>query len=386
MDLGEAGATADEGATAVSESAAPSRDIRKTGIDPNFWYPLARSAEVKQGKAFACAFAGEPIVLARGKGGEVFALEDRCAHRQVPLSNGVVDGDNLRCGYHGWSFDRQGKCVSLPYAKSSVEGPRGVRAYPCRERYGLVFVFPGDAEKAEATPFPEIPSAENAAYKTRYLNRRAKCHYSFMHENLMDMNHQFLHRKLMGSIKTFFLGASSGPNWAEAIYAFRRVAGRQHIGEKLILGRGGPIWKAEFWKKRPPLPPEIANTPPQGARDRMVIRTDYPYQTLRFFTGANEAPALDLWICYIPVDRAQKVNHTFGMIMVRRPTSKAFLLDAAWPAIVWFTNGIFDEDKWICELEQAAFDAQGEDRNQEVFPAIRNVRRVLVENGVEMGA
>ena len=57
MDLGEAGATADEGATAVSESAAPSRDIRKTGIDPNFWYPLARSAEVKQGKAFACAFA-----------------------------------------------------------------------------------------------------------------------------------------------------------------------------------------------------------------------------------------------------------------------------------------------------------------------------------------
>ena len=386
MDLGEAGATADEGATAVSESAAPSRDIRKTGIDPNFWYPLARSAEVKQGKAFACAFAGEPIVLARGKGGEVFALEDRCAHRQVPLSNGVVDGDNLRCGYHGWSFDRQGKCVSLPYAKGSVEGPRGVRAYPCRERYGLVFVFPGDAEKAEATPFPEIPSAENAAYKTRYLNRRAKCHYSFMHENLMDMNHQFLHRKLMGSIKTFFLGASSGPNWAEAIYAFRRVAGRQHIGEKLILGRGGPIWKAEFWKKRPPLPPEIANTPPQGARDRMVIRTDYPYQTLRFFTGANEAPALDLWICYIPVDRAQKVNHTFGMIMVRRPTSKAFLLDAAWPAIVWFTNGIFDEDKWICELEQAAFDAQGEDRNQEVFPAIRNVRRVLVENGVEMGA
>ena len=73
--------------------------------------------------------------------------------------------------------------------------------------------------------------------------------------------------------------------------------------------------------------------------------------------GADAAPALDLWICYIPVDAKQKINHTFGMIMVRRPSKKPWLIDAAWPAIVWFTNGIFNEDKWICELEQAAFDA-----------------------------
>lgn len=378
MDIGEAAGAIEQAAAAP----AAGRDIRKTGIDPNFWYPVAASKDVRQNKPYPTAFAGDPIVLFRGKAGKVFALEDRCAHRQVPLSNGVIDGDNLRCGYHGWAFDQQGKCVSLPYDKGVGEGPRGVRAYPCRERYGLIFVFPGDAAKAETTPFPEIPSAENPAYKTRFLNRRANCHYSFMHENLMDMNHQFLHRKLMGSIKTFFLGCSSGPNWAEVIYSFRRVAGRQHIGEKLILGRGGPIWKAEFWRKKPPVPPEVAMTPPDGARDRMVIRTDYPYQSLRFYTGADEAPALDLWICYIPVDRAQKVNHTFGMIMVRRPAKKPWLLDAAWPAIVWFTNGIFNEDKWICELEQAAFDAQGEDRNQEVFPAIRNVRRVLVECGV----
>ena len=55
-----------------------------------------------------------------------------------------------------------------------------------------------------------------------------------------------------------------------------------------------------------------------------------------------------------------------------------------WPAIVWFTNGIFGEDRYICELEQAAFDAQGEDRNQEIFPAIRGLRRVLVDNGVAL--
>lgn len=359
MDMGEAGAMATEAAPA----AAPARDIRKTGIDPNFWYPVAASRDVRQNKPHATAFAGDPIVLFRGKGAQVFALEDRCAHRQVPLSNGVVDGDNLRCGYHGWAFDHEGKCVSLPYDKGTVDGPRGVRAYPCRERYGLIFVFPGDAAKADATPFPEIPSAENPAYKTRYLNRRAKCHYSFMHENLMDMNHQFLHRRLMGGIKTVFLGTRQGSNWVETDYTFHRASGRQPLGEKFMLG------------KRPESRPE--------ERDLMTIRTEYPYQTLKFWTAGSSEPALDLWNVYIPLDRQQRSNHTFGLMMIRRPGMRV-LLDIFWPFIVWFTNGIFAEDRWICELEQAAFDAQGRDLNQEIFPAIRNLRKVLADNGVAM--
>jgi renierapurpurin 18,18'-hydroxylase len=290
----------------------------------------------------------------------------------VPLSAGVVEDGLLRCGYHGWAYDASGDCVSVPYAKDCGRGPRGVKSYPCREAYGLVFLFPGDAAKAEAVPFPDIPSATDGRYKIRYLNRRAGCHYSFMHENLMDMNHQFLHRKLMGGIKTYFLGSRAGDAWAEATYSFRRVTGKQPLGEWLILSRG------KWWKKRPPLSPEALATPPG---DRMVIRTDYPYQTLKFWTAGSEHPALDLWNCYIPVDRAQRINHTFGMIMVRRPAKKAFLLDLIWPAVIWFTNGIFAEDRWICELEQAAFDAQGKDCNQEIFPAILDLRRMLVENG-----
>ncbi len=70
----------------------PAADIRKTGIDPNFWYPIARSKEVKKGKTFGTTFAGEPIVVARTESGEVFALEDRCAHRQVPFAPGCGQG------------------------------------------------------------------------------------------------------------------------------------------------------------------------------------------------------------------------------------------------------------------------------------------------------
>src|SRR5581483_5105172 len=66
------------------------RDLRRTGLHPDFWYPLARSVDLKPGKALGVHFGGEPIVLVRPEQGEVFALEDRCAHRQVPLHLGVV--------------------------------------------------------------------------------------------------------------------------------------------------------------------------------------------------------------------------------------------------------------------------------------------------------
>ena len=69
--------------------------------------------------------------------------------------------------------------------------------------------------------------------------------------------------------------------------------------------------------------------------------------------------------------------------MIKRPSIK-LLLDVAWPFIVWFTNGIFAEDKWICELEQEAFNRQGEDQNREIFPAIINLRGVLRNNGIPL--
>ena len=82
-------------------TAAP--DLRRIGAHPDHWYPLAWSHEVKPGKALGTHFAGDPIVLVRSKAGEVFALEDRCAHRQVPLSKGLVDGCAIRCCHHGWT-------------------------------------------------------------------------------------------------------------------------------------------------------------------------------------------------------------------------------------------------------------------------------------------
>jgi len=91
-----------------------SGDLRKVRAHPDYWYPVAWSREAKPGQTCAVHFAGEPIVLVRPRDGTVFALEDRCAHRQVPLSKGSVDGCTLRCGYHGWRYDAEGRCTAIP--------------------------------------------------------------------------------------------------------------------------------------------------------------------------------------------------------------------------------------------------------------------------------
>jgi hypothetical protein len=111
----------------------------------------------------------------------------------------------------------------------------------------------------------------------------------------------------------------------------------------------------------------------------MTIRTEYPHQTLRFWTS-HEQPVLHVWLGYTPVDAEQRKNRSFIVLSVRRPKIPG-VLDIAWPVLTWFTNRVFEEDREIVEMEQAAYDAQGADWNQEVFPAIRDLRELLSRCG-----
>ncbi|MET9666473.1 aromatic ring-hydroxylating dioxygenase subunit alpha [Streptomyces sp. NPDC006475] len=336
-------------------------DLRRTGIDPNFWYPVAVSKSVRKNKTFAATFAGERIALYRGASGKVYALEDRCAHRQVPLSMGVVEGEALRCCYHAWAYRGNGRISQIPYLPKGVDRPpRGVRAYPIREAYGLVFVFPGDPEKAATTTLPELPEFASAGHRTMTFSRTVQCHYTFMHENLLDMNHQFLHRGVLGRIQPQLLGFDTGPRSVEARYLFVPAGGKKDRGAGLLSaeGIGG------------------ANSP-----DVVTIRTEYPYQTLQTVPQNAELPAFSLWVAYVPTDVEQRITHVYGLLMIAKPPIPG-ALHAAWPLIRRFTERVFAQDRMAVEAEQRAWDEQGADWNQEVFPLIRDVRDVLRTNGV----
>jgi renierapurpurin 18,18'-hydroxylase len=344
-------------------------DLRRVGAHPDYWYPVAWSYELKVGKILGRRFAGEPIAIYRGSSGQVYALEDRCAHRQVPLHLGVVNGDEVKCHYHGWTYCSTGKCVSVPYL-GKERLPNGVKSYPACEVDGLIFVFPGDPALADSRRPLKLGLSQRKDYKTRRLNREVACHYTFMHENLFDMNHQFMHRKQMGSIRASCLGRKHGEDWAQVEYSFSRTGGKQSVGEQVIV---------DLMRKRGEAKKDFS--------DHMRIRTEYPYQNLRVWVGRDikdtDDPVLEVWLGYTPLDAAQRTNRTYGYLSVKKPKVPV-VIHAVWPFVVWFTENIFREDKEIVEYEQRAYDAQGADWNNEVFPAIRDLRGVLARCGKPM--
>jgi renierapurpurin 18,18'-hydroxylase len=338
-------------------------DLRRVGANPDFWYPVALSRSVRNKRPFATAFAGERIALYRGHSGAVYALEDRCAHRQVPLSMGVVDGEALRCCYHAWAYRGDGRISQIPYlSKGDGRPPRGVRGYPVREAYGLVFVFPGEPEKAAVTALPKLPAFYSPAYKTMTFSRRVRCHYSFMHENLLDMNHQFLHRGVVGRLHPELLEYRTDARSVQARYLFTHTGGKRNRGANLLAGEG------------------LGGS---DSSDVMTIRTEYPYQTLDLVPENAERPAFRMWAAYVPEDAGQRTCHTYGLLMIEKPGIPG-ALQLAWPFIRRFTERVFAEDRVAVEAEQRAWDEQGGDRNHEVFPLILEVREVLRANGVPL--
>ncbi|MDV3240843.1 MAG: aromatic ring-hydroxylating dioxygenase subunit alpha [Methylocaldum sp.] len=335
-------------------------DLRKMRINPDYWYPLAWAHQVGKAKVLGAVFAGRPIAIARTQSGKIFALEDRCAHRQFPLSLGVVCGDHLQCGYHAWRYDQHGRISAIPYAGPDTVPPPGVRSYPCREAYGAIFVFPGHPDLADQVPLPEIALRDSPDYKPMCFSRQVDCHYSFMHENLMDMNHQFLHRRLMGKIRPELLGTARGDGWVEARYHFHHLGGRRHSGSDL-LSFGGDHAEKEY--------------------DVMTIRTEYPYQTLTIAGRDSEFPSVGLWCVYVPKDPDQKTNQSFGILMIRKPRIPG-LIHVLWPLLRHFAEAVFAEDRMAVEAEQRAYDELGRDRNQEVYPVTLAVRELLISRGI----
>ncbi|MFN3891575.1 MAG: Rieske 2Fe-2S domain-containing protein [Beijerinckiaceae bacterium] len=160
----------------------------------NAWYVAALSGEVAD-KPFERTLLGEPVVLFRGSGGRVVALQDRCPHRFVPLSRGRICGDEIECGYHGLRFDAEGACVANPHGDKAIPRNARVRSWPAVERDGFIWLWMGEAARAAGTqppayPFLDAPGAYSAVYGSLHVD----ANYLLVLDNLLDLSHvEFLH-------------------------------------------------------------------------------------------------------------------------------------------------------------------------------------------------
>lgn len=116
-----------------------------------FWHPIGTIEEVTETPA-AFTLLGERLVAFRdGRGAVVF--KDLCIHRGTALSRGWIDNGRLTCPYHGWQYDRTGRCVHIPALPAGKKIPAKARAivYAVREAYGLVWVSLSEPHQ----PFPQ---------------------------------------------------------------------------------------------------------------------------------------------------------------------------------------------------------------------------------------
>ncbi|MDO8731896.1 MAG: Rieske 2Fe-2S domain-containing protein [Actinomycetota bacterium] len=95
-----------------------------------------------------------PVVLYRKSDGTIDALSDRCAHRGFPLSAGTVLDNAITCGYHGFTYDGTGVCIHIP-AQERIPKGVAVRPFPLVEKDSWIWIWMGDAEKADESKLPD---------------------------------------------------------------------------------------------------------------------------------------------------------------------------------------------------------------------------------------
>jgi len=156
----------------IPVSQKPSDSLRpaNSGISANdwsvladFWYPVAIARDVTDKPAKA-RLLDVDLVLFRGPEGTVGATIDECPHRQIRLSSGQVIDGQVVCPFHGLRFDTGGRCRLVPTVGAGKKLPAGyrVRAFPTRERYGLIWTCLGDPAKHDVPDFPDLAGVPDA--------------------------------------------------------------------------------------------------------------------------------------------------------------------------------------------------------------------------------
>jgi phenylpropionate dioxygenase-like ring-hydroxylating dioxygenase large terminal subunit len=164
----------------------------------NIWYVAGWSSEFNDSKVAARTVADTPLALYRKRDGSLVALADRCAHRWAPLSLGRIEGDDLRCMYHGLKFGPDGRCLEIPRQNAIAKSPP-VTAYPSVERHRFVWVWMGDAARADPDLIPDLGMLDQPGRRILQGFLDYEAHYLLICDNLLDLSHLgFLHEKTLG--------------------------------------------------------------------------------------------------------------------------------------------------------------------------------------------
>lgn len=297
----------------------------------NCWQVAAFSREVAGGQLVPRRICGEDIVFYRSSTGAPVALEDKCAHRFAPLSKGVLVGDVLRCGYHGLCYDTTGKCVEIP-GQSYVPPRARVRAYPVVERHRLLWIWMGEAERADPSSVPDIHWLDDPAWVAAEGYHRIAANFRLLNDNLLDLSHEtYVHQRTIGHEAVAETPVSIKAD-ERSVRVDKEMPGCTPPPFYQFLGRLKPTDRIDRWQRTVYLPPGI-------------IVIDVGVQPLDAPPGSNRVEGR---VINLMTPESEASTHYFWAF------ARNFRLDE--PGVTEFlranVGATFDEDKEMLEAQQ----------------------------------
>ncbi|HEU5195478.1 MAG TPA: Rieske 2Fe-2S domain-containing protein [Methylomirabilota bacterium] len=319
----------------------------EAGLDPAYWYPVEYDGRVAPGQVIEVRSQHAMLALFRGRDGRLVAVDDRCAHRHVKLSAGRVEGCRITCRYHGWSYDAEGRLVTVPHERFGHAFPAArLRSYPVRVRYGLIWVFLGDPALAEERPLPRIPEIDGeAAWPHVVIDFMVRAHPTAIVNNVMDSTHvPSLHRQFR--TRTLVYG---------------KVTNCDVKGDTVTVGHDVRI-------DRRGLLQFLLSSLRSAHQDACY---EYPY----LWVGVGGV--YKLWNFMLPIDaRTTRVFMVSCADLVKIPFTRFRApVSLLWPALGLarrlLVRPLFEEDVWSFEAEQQGYETSDGMPSLGLHPAIR---------------
>jgi vanillate O-demethylase monooxygenase subunit len=306
----------------------------------NTWYVACTEAELDGlgVKPLGRTICNEKMVFFKGPDGRVAAVEDFCPHRGAPLSLGKVCDGKLVCGYHGLEMGCEGKTVHMPGQR--VRGFPAIKAYAVTQRYGFVWVWPGDQTQVDASKMPVFEFFDNPAWAYGGGLYHVKADYRLMVDNLMDLTHE-----------TYVHANSIGQPEIDETPCTTTVEGDQVILQRHMQGIQAP----PFWQ----MAMSANGLDPQAKVDRWQICRFTPPTHIMIdvgvalagkggFDAAPEHKAYSVVVDFITPETETSHWYHWGMARQFKPHD-AELTDK----IRAGQGGIFNEDMEMLQLQQA---------------------------------
>jgi len=331
---------------------------RAAGLHPDYWYAVGYDRALRRGQTMDVQFWNRSIALFRDDSGAIHAIENRCAHRQLKLSLGHVEGCQLVCPYHGWTYNGEGCVTEIPHELFGRPMPRfKVPSYPVRIRYGLIWVFPSEPERANEKGIPEIPELEG---KHRWacvpLDFTWRAHYSMIIDNVSDFTHAHLHRKYQP-----FVGAK--------LTRHETVGDSVHLSYDTKVGQGR-ISGLFVDRKR-------VDT------NHMDLCFEYPYQ------WSDTGGRIKHWCFVLPIDeRTTRVFFLFYFDALKIPFTSIRIPRWLMTAVLKIANRVLigpllSQDGFAVEAEQSAYEQHWDAPLAELNPVVGQFQQLIIRRWEE---